>query len=393
MIFTAILLISALFLTAVGGFFSICGLTQLFSGLFLPIILMGVALEIGKLSVASFLYRYWKKISWLMKGYMITATAVLMLITSAGIYGMLANSYQRDSQPLKETTVTLTLLTQEQESLSTRKKEIDKQIAQISPDYVTARQRLMSSFSLELNQINKRLPEITAELQRLSAQQIQQNAHVGPIIFIAKAMNRDTDDAALYMIMLIIFVFDPLAIALTLAVNIVIIDRNKKVIQEQTATQELPKVPPVAPVPAQVTSPAFHWETVTTNTPYVPNISPTDSVDGTTTDIVPFTPKVSPADSVTSVGTPIAPTVPVPMETFSLSTPTDQIKILSNEEPSPAIDTVQQLDTVYKEPAVLSTDEIVPNTPTSQVTTPKRLVRRLFSGPYKDESSSEQTKK
>lgn len=98
MLFLAILiLITALVIAAVAAYFSIIGLTLLFVGSGYSIIVMGSALEVGKLIVVSFLHQYWEKLNNWLKTYLILATIVLMAITSAGIYGYLANGYNATS--------------------------------------------------------------------------------------------------------------------------------------------------------------------------------------------------------------------------------------------------------------------------------------------------------
>ncbi len=164
-----------------------------------------------------------------MKSYLVLAILVLMLITSTGIFGFLSSAYQQDVLPLKEMEAKVTLLQQEEARLTERKKAIDVQISQLPPNYVRARQKLMESFSSELNKINTRIPQITTELQDLTNKKINQEAHTGPITFVAKALGQDVDDATKYMIFLIIFAFDPLAVMLTIGTNIALVThKNEK---------------------------------------------------------------------------------------------------------------------------------------------------------------------
>ena len=92
--FTTLIGVSALLVAGSAAFFSVFGLSKLFAGAELSVIIMASSLEFGKLVAASFLYRYWDKINLLQKFYMTFATIVLIIITSAGIFGFLSNAYQ-----------------------------------------------------------------------------------------------------------------------------------------------------------------------------------------------------------------------------------------------------------------------------------------------------------
>lgn len=204
------------------AYFSIVGLAAIFVGVHTPVLIMGGVLEAGKLTAASYLYRYWKPTGVLLRTYMLAAVLGLMLMTSAGIFGQLSKGYQTDTVSLKVMQAQETLLTTEQTQLTARKVEIDKQIDQLQSNNVRGRQKLMVTFAPELDKINARIPEITKQLQDLSSTQINQEAHVGPIIYIAKAFHTEVDDATKWLVLLIVFAFDPLAVSLTIATNIAI---------------------------------------------------------------------------------------------------------------------------------------------------------------------------
>ena len=86
--------LSALLIAGSAAFFSVFGLSKLFSGAALSVVVMAGSLEFGKIVAASFLYRYWNDINKLLKIYMTTGVVTLVLITSAGIFGYLSNAYQ-----------------------------------------------------------------------------------------------------------------------------------------------------------------------------------------------------------------------------------------------------------------------------------------------------------
>ena len=240
--FIIILILVTLSLAGSAAYFSIYGLATIFSGIFWPVILMGSALEAGKLIAASYVYRYRHTITTAMKFYLITAVLVLMLITSTGIFGFLSMGYQQDTLSFKQQEQQINLLLQEQEELKkfkeerlARKKQIDADIASLPNNYITGRQRLMKSYGPELNSLRsdielytKQINEKTRKISELKQQKLVNEVHIGPIIFIARAFSTDTDDATKWMIVLIMFAFDPLAVALTLGINHAILERKKK---------------------------------------------------------------------------------------------------------------------------------------------------------------------
>jgi len=240
MIFIALLILTTLSIAGSAAFFSIYGLAQIFTGSFWPVVIMATSLEAGKLVGASFIYRYWEKLSWWLKSYLMVAVFVLMVITSVGIFGFLSAAYQQDILPLEQKEQKIVLLMEEkQETLGLkeerieRKKQIDKDIAALPNNYITARQRLLKSFGPELEQLKldvaeytKRIREITSEVQELKAATLEQKVHIGPIVYIAKVFETGADEATKWLILIIIFAFDPLAVALTIGANLALIERK-----------------------------------------------------------------------------------------------------------------------------------------------------------------------
>ena len=99
--------LSALLIAGSAAFFSVFGLSKLFSGAALSVVVMAGSLEFGKIVAASFLYRYWNDINKLLKIYMTTGVVTLVLITSAGIFGYLSNAYQGATIQFEKQTTTL----------------------------------------------------------------------------------------------------------------------------------------------------------------------------------------------------------------------------------------------------------------------------------------------
>lgn len=242
MLFITLLVIITLCIAGSAGFFSIYGLAKIFSGTFWPVVIMGSSLEAGKLIAASYLYRFWNHISIWIKSYLILAILSLMLITSMGIFGFLSAAYQEDIVSYDSMTVKVDQLKQKKEHLIklkeqrlTRKQQIDADITSLPNNFITGRQRLMKSYKPELETLKKDIAQYTNEIQviitnihDLQQTVIQKKVHVGPIVFIAKALGISIDDATKWMIFLIIFVFDPLAVILTIGINVAI-DANKSI--------------------------------------------------------------------------------------------------------------------------------------------------------------------
>lgn len=227
MLFAILVLATALFIEGIGTFISILGLSALFAGS--PVVItMAVALDIGKVVAVSFVYKNWAKISWLMKLYMTIATVVLMTITSAGVFGYLSGEFQKAIAGNNQQNVIITALEEEKTRLQTRKQEIDAQIANLPKNFVNSRVRLMNQFKEETTRINDRLAKIDEELPKLRVDVIGQNVKIGPIIYVAEAFKTTPEQAVKWVILTIIFVFDPLAIALLVAGNFLLAQRKPK---------------------------------------------------------------------------------------------------------------------------------------------------------------------
>lgn len=253
--FIVIVALVALSIAGSAAFFSVYGLASLFSGMFWPVVFMGTSLEAGKLVAASYLYRFWDKISIFLKAYMLLAVGVLMLITSTGIFGFLTMGYQQDIQVTKTNEQQIEILSEENEQLQQlkqerleRKKQIDTDIASLPNDYITGRQRLMNSYGPELKQLKQDIEDYTNQIRNntnkisnLKAENLEQEVHVGPIIFIAKVFDKDVDDTTKWLILIIIFAFDPMAVALTVAANVAVEERRKEKERESLDEPE-PKI-------------------------------------------------------------------------------------------------------------------------------------------------------
>jgi hypothetical protein len=238
MLFALIVFLSAFLIEGIGTYVSVIGLAALFASN--PIIItLAIALDVGKIVTVSFLYKNWKRIGYIMRSYMLLASIVLMVITSTGAFGYLSGEFQKSIQNTRTNEVTITAMKDEQSRLQLRKQEIDAQIAAIPPTYITGRKQIIATFSEEVTKINNRLNEIDVQLPQLQIDSIQETVEVGPIAYVAEAFSTTPEKAVKWVILTIIFVFDPLAIALIIAGNFLVEKRKE---DRELKTVETPQV-------------------------------------------------------------------------------------------------------------------------------------------------------
>lgn len=263
MFFIALLILATTAIAGAAAYFSVYGLAYTFSGVFWSVVAMGASLEAGKLIAASYLYRYWHKTHVLLRTYLMLGVAALMLMTSVGIFGYLSSGYQQDVLPLKQKTEQVQLLEEEKVRMLDRKRQIDgimagsvtvstvegskgidRNAVRALRETTRARESLVKQYKAEQKDVTQRVKELDTELLTLKQELIKVEAHIGPITYIAKAFNQPTDDATKWLIFLIIFAFDPMAVALTLAVNTAM-----RIRQEEKEGVEKVVIPPPAPEP------------------------------------------------------------------------------------------------------------------------------------------------
>lgn len=224
--FVAILTIVTVCIAGSAAYFSVYGLATTFHGTFWAVVIMGGSLEAGKLVTASYLYRFWNQTHVLLKSYMMIGVFALMVLTSTGIFGLLSAGYQSDSLPLKQIQEQSSLLESEKTRLISRKQQIDDQIANLPADMSRGRIKLINGFKNEQENTTARINTLDKQILDLKTSIIQSEAHIGPITYIAQVFGLNPDYAAKYLIYLIIFVFDPMAVALTIALNTAMLQKS-----------------------------------------------------------------------------------------------------------------------------------------------------------------------
>ena len=236
-------LVMALAISGVAAWYSIAGLIAIFSGATTAIIIMGGVLEAGKLVTASWLYRNWKQVPFLLKSYLTSAVVVLMFITSMGIFGFLSKAHLEQSISVGGTNelqiTNLERQIERQQSIiadaETVLTQLDQQVAVlIEYDRIrgpTGSIAVRESQSDERQTLNEtidaayiRIEELQTTLTPLQQEKLAIEVEVGPLKYIAELIYGDQardffDEAVRWVILLIVFVFDPLAVLLLIAAN------------------------------------------------------------------------------------------------------------------------------------------------------------------------------
>ena len=241
MFLTLITFISAIAISLIAAGYSILGLATLFAGAAVPIIAMGSALEVGKLVAASWLYHNWREgIPRALKAYLFSAIIILVFITSIGIFGFLSKAHLDQVRPTGNNAVQIALIDKQinQQNLIIDRAEntldrLDKALdVYIAKEYVSRglkeRKKQKEERDLLNGEIKKAMDEIaklTNEKSNIQIEQLKIEADVGPLKYVAELIYGDNakdhfDSAVRIIILILIFVFDPLAVLLLIAANI-----------------------------------------------------------------------------------------------------------------------------------------------------------------------------
>lgn len=232
-------LLSALLLSGIAAYYSIIGLAAIFTGAFWPIVFMGSVLEMSKLVTASWLYRNWKTCPLLLKSYLTTAVVILMVITSMGIFGFLSKAHIDSTLEAGANSVEIRTLKQQEKIANERLEYLLKRAG--NPETASASvDRQIQQTQKELADINKRKLPLLKEENKLVAE-------VGPIKYIGDMVYgvddaNAIDKAVRLVIMLIMVVFDPLAVLLLIAANMSMQQRSgKPVVKDNTVVALTPE--------------------------------------------------------------------------------------------------------------------------------------------------------
>ena len=235
---------SALIIAGCAAFFSVTGLGVLFSGASTAVMVMASSLEFAKLVAATYLKQKWDEIRGFNKWYLVSAVALLMLITSAGIFGYLSNAFQSQSLKLqqvdREILVHSTKIDQNTiqiTQLSTQISEFNKNQGKIL-DGGKVNSRLIRSIDnrdKEIAKINKKISDLqdqstkeNEKINEIKTTNLDLEKEVGGFRFVAEAFGVELKNVVKFFIFLIVIVFDPLAVALIIAFNGLIETKKQK---------------------------------------------------------------------------------------------------------------------------------------------------------------------
>jgi hypothetical protein len=240
--FSNLTLLVALILSTIAAWYSIIGLTAIFAGAVIPIIIMGSALELAKITTTVWLRKYWKRCSWIIKIYLVPAVVALALLTSMGIFGFLSKAHLDQGVPTSDVAAKVALFDEkiktERDNIETSRKalqqmdaQVDQMLGRTDSDkgaeraVAIRRQQAKERSNLQgdiaksqtiIAKLNEERAPIASELRKVEAE-------VGPIKYIAALIYGDNPDSGVlekavrWVIILIVVVFDPLALTLLLA--------------------------------------------------------------------------------------------------------------------------------------------------------------------------------
>ena len=250
--------ISAISISIIAAGYSIMGLATLFAGAVIPIIAMGSALEVGKLVAASWLYNNWRNelVPRTIKMYLTFAVIVLIFITSMGIFGFLSKAHLDQVQPTSSNNIKIELIdtqiNQQQLIIDRSNKTLtllDKTLEKyVDMEYVTRglkerekQKPERDTLTLAINNASDKIAELSDQKGALQLEQDKIEAEVGPIKYIAELIYGEEaqdyfDNAVRWVIIILIFVFDPLAVLLLIAANISL--RSRKVERQSKRKEE-----------------------------------------------------------------------------------------------------------------------------------------------------------
>lgn len=232
----------ALSLSAVAAYYSIVGLTAIFSGAFWSILIMGTILETAKVITTSWLYRNWRTAPALIRYYLSVAVVVLMFITSLGIFGFLSKAHIETSADMGAGVEMVSILDQKIETEKARIASSQRVLTQLDQSVQTLMdaQRVRGengaialrnsqkperdSMSQTIDEATDKLSALMQEKSTITTEQRKIEVEVGPLKYIAQMIYGEVNDdlmekAVRYVIMTLIFVFDPLALLLLISAN------------------------------------------------------------------------------------------------------------------------------------------------------------------------------
>ena len=260
--FVSILALSAFVIAGAAAYFSVQGIATLYAGAYISVLIMAGALEVGKIVGTSFLYRYWHKTNLLLKTYLLIAIITLMGITSMGIFGFLTSAYQTSLIEYSQAESQQEFLVSQNAILKGELESLTMRVETLNQSRLSQEQRLPSMSRIaakpiyediaragdEITQSRTRMNEIFEEIKALDIQTLEaqkesgKQKDIGTLKYAAELFNTDINTIVKWFTLSIIFVFDPLAIALILAYNIA---ANRKFNDEEIVEEVVEEKTPI----------------------------------------------------------------------------------------------------------------------------------------------------
>jgi hypothetical protein len=294
-IFPYLVALSAVSISFSAAFYSIFGIGKMFAGASTNVMVMAASLEFAKLVIASFLYRFWDDVNRVLRVYLTIACFVLIVITSAGIYGFLSSAYQETANKVENVDKNTAVITKKKEMIQRQLDQAEKQLElkstrqntlsdmrnrqQSNADNLISQNKSVSSVRSQMNQLSKesslldadikvlqdtiaskteQIGELDTEILNLSTNK-DLAAEVGPLKYIAKLTGKTLDEVVNWFIIALMLVFDPLAIALVIAANFIFSklpgesekknedpEKEEKEEKEEVKEEEKPSEPSIA---------------------------------------------------------------------------------------------------------------------------------------------------
>ena len=264
--FTILLFLTALTVAGCAAYFSVLGIATLFSGHYFQVLIMAGSLELGKLIATSFLYRYWNKIVWFLRLYLVCAVLILMAITSMGIYGYLSSGFQVNAGKLETIEKQVSLIEEQKNIIFKEIEQNNKRIEILNEARKTQEQRVQQAGNYKLpreqayaaiEKTNVELNNVTFKNDQLKQEQFKKDNEIlelqkqnnqvhdiGTFKFVAESVGLPLETIVKFFIIIIVCVFDPLAVSLILCYNIASrgsVLKEENIISEKKEEIETPK--------------------------------------------------------------------------------------------------------------------------------------------------------
>ena len=268
--------LAALAVSGSAAFYSVFGLSKLFAGASLQVIIMAGSLEFAKLVTASLLYQYWDTINKFLRFYLSIAVFVLMVITSGGIYGFLSGAYQETATKSEFLDKSLAVLQTKQNRFEEQKTDLTLEKTQLNTTISDLRTSLSNPTSVsywdensqsvitttssstrralqselkttieDRDNINLKLEAVMDSVMRIDTELLdleignEEQRELGPLKYLAETTGKDMGTVVNWFLLLIVFVFDPLAIAMVVAANFAFAQIKPKTVTREEVMEEL----------------------------------------------------------------------------------------------------------------------------------------------------------